>query len=187
MSETATRLPRARTSQPKKPVWAEVLDTFYANSFDASSSEALTDCADAFAELSDTDRAFHQAHLTYRQVQALSDMLGTLRRIEAQLPDPKALTALQHLPGIRKALVVIAKGQDEMLELLEAGGAQGAAGERDEEDDEEEDEEQSDLSDAVDLDEVEEEDHGNGDGEALVPEVLPAGARRPVADASEVA
>jgi hypothetical protein len=182
MSETATRLPRARSSQPKKPVWAEVLDTFYTNSFDASSSEALTDCADAFAELSDTDRAFHQAHLTYRQVQALGDVLGALRRIEARLPDPKALTALQHLPGIRKALVVIAKGQEEMLELLEAGGGQGVAGERDEDDD---DEEQSDLSDAVDLDEVEEEDHGNGDGEALVPEVLSAGTRRPVTDASE--
>ncbi|MDP2305100.1 MAG: hypothetical protein Q8P18_03655 [Pseudomonadota bacterium] len=183
MSETATRLPRARTSQPKKPVWAEVLDTFYANSFDASSSEALTDCADAFAELSDTDRAFHQAHLTYRQVQALGDIYGCLRRIEAGLPDPKTVRALLHLPGIRKALVVIAKGQEEMLELLEAGG-QSARGEPDEDED---DEERSDLSDAVDLDEVEEEDHGNGDGEALVPEVLPASARRPATAASEVA
>ncbi|MES2638100.1 MAG: hypothetical protein V4850_01400 [Myxococcota bacterium] len=180
MSETATRLPRARTTQPKKPVWAEVLDTFYANSFDASSSEALTDCADAFAELSDTDRAFHQAHLTYRQTQALGDIYGCLRRIEAGLPDPKAVTALQHLPGIRKALVVIAKGQEEMLELLEAGGGQGVSGDREEEDDDE-DEEQSDLSDAVDLDEVEEEDHGNGDGEVIVPEVLPAGTHRAAA------
>lgn len=189
MSETATRLPRARTPQ-KKPVWADVLDTFYAHSFDASSSETLTDCADAFAELSDTDRAFHQAHLTYRQIQALGDIHGCLRRIEAGLPalDPKALGALRHLPGIRKALVVIAKGQEEMLDLLESG-AGGGGQVRGDDDDEpgddddgsgEDDDDESDLADAVDADEIEEEDHGSGVSNALVPEVLPAGARRAV-------
>ena len=108
----------------------------------------------------------------------LDDIYGCLRRIEAGLPalDSKALGALRHLPGIRKALVVIAKGQEEMLDLLESGAGPGsdAAVKGDGDDDED-----SELADAVDADEViEEEDHGTGDGVALIPEVLAAGARR---------
>ena len=38
------------------------------------------------------------------------------------------------------------------------------------------DDEDSELADAV---EIEEEDHGNGDGEPIIREVIPAGARRP--------
>lgn len=190
MPEHATRLPRIRTD--KKPEWADVIDKFYADSFDARTKEALLESAEAFSEMEPEEQAFHQAHIAFRQVQALEDVLGVLRRIEARLPEPKAFAALQHLPGIRKALVVIAKGQEEMLDLLEAGGPGGGrvAGDEEEEEDEDEDEDdedQSDLSDAVDLDAVEEEDHGNGALEALVPEVLPAGSRRPAADASEVA
>ncbi len=59
----------------------------------------------------------------------------------------------------------------------------GVAGEEDDDDGEvaPDDDEDSELADAVDADEiVEEEDHANGDGEALIPEVLPAGSRRPL-------
>ena len=176
MPETATRLPRARTLTT--PEWAQVLRTFYAKSFDTSSEDSFVESVEAFCALSPDEQAFHQAHLAYRQVQALDDIYGCLRRIEAGLPsfDAKALGALRHLPGIRKALVVIAKGQEEMLDLLESGAGGGAAvrGE-DDGDDDSEDDEASELADAVDADEVEEEDHGTGDGAALVPEVLPAG------------
>jgi hypothetical protein len=186
MSETrATRLPRIRTE--KKPEWADVIDRFYADSFDGRTKEALLESAEAFAEMEPEEQAFHQAHLTFRQVQALADIHGTLKGIQAALGglDPKALTALRHLPGIRKALVVIAKGQDEMLDLLE-GAARGREGDDDADEDPADDgdegdgDEDTDLEDAM---EVEEEDHGNGD--ALVPEVLPAHARRPTADATE--
>lgn len=104
--------------------------------------------------------------------------LGALADIHATLVglDPKAVGALKHLPGIRKALVVIAKGQDEMLDLLENGPTGGGASgeEQDQEDDDgEEDDEDSDLEDAVEGEgnEVEEEDHGQVDTAALVPEV----------------
>ncbi|MES2638104.1 MAG: hypothetical protein V4850_01420 [Myxococcota bacterium] len=184
MSETrATRLPRIRTE--KKPEWADVIDRFYADSFDGRTKEALLESAEAFAEMEPEEQAFHQAHLTFRQVQALADIHATLKGIQAALGglDPKALTALRHLPGIRKALVVIAKGQDEMLDLLE-GAARGREGDADADEDPADDEnngdEDTDLEEAM---EVEEEDHGNGD--ALVPEVLPASARRSPADATE--
>ena len=175
MPETATRLPRARTLTT--PEWAQVLRTFYAKSFDTASEDSFVESVEAFCALSPDEQAFHQAHLAYRQVQALDDIYGCLRRIEAGLPalDSKALGALRHLPGIRKALVVIAKGQEEMLDLLESGAGPGsdAAVKGDGDDDED-----SELADAVDAEIVEEEDHGNGDGVALIPEVLPAGARR---------
>ncbi|MDP2314869.1 MAG: hypothetical protein Q8P41_18350 [Pseudomonadota bacterium] len=180
MPETATRLPRARTLIT--PEWAQVLRTFYAKSFDTASEDRLVESVEAFCALSPDEQAFHQAHLAYRQVQALDDIYGCLRRIEAGLPslDPKSLGALRHLPGIRKALVVIAKGQEEMLDLLESGG--GAGGDRTEGEEEpgdngdgDGDGGDSELADAVDADEVEEEDHGSGDDAALVPEVLPAG------------
>ncbi len=174
MPETATRLPRARTLTT--PEWAQVLRSFYAKSFDTSSEDSFVESVEAFCALSPDEQAFHQTHLAYRQVQALDDIYGCLRRIEAGLPslDPKALGALRHLPGIRKALVIIAKGQEEMLDLLESG-AGGDRTQGDEEPEDEDDDEDSELADAVDADEVEEEDHGTGDGPALVPEVLPAG------------
>lgn len=195
MPETATRLPRIRPD--KKPEWADVIDKFYADSFDARTKDALLESAEAFADMAPEEQAFHQAHLTFRQVQALADIHATLKGIERGLAglDPKALGALRHLPGVKKALVVIARGQQEMLDLLESGAASGGvAGEdRDEDDDaddddnddggeEEDDDEDSELADAVDADEVEEEDHGNGDSVTVVPEVLPAGARRPAAE-----
>ena len=178
MPETATRLPRARTLTA--PEWAQVLRTFYAKSFDTASEDSFVESVEAFCALSPDEQAFHQAHLAYRQVQALDDIYGCLRRIEAGLPalDSKALGALRHLPGIRKALVVIAKGQEEMLDLLESGAA-GGGGDAVRGDDDPEDDEDSELADAVDADEiVEEEDHGTGDSDALVPEVLPASASR---------
>ena len=175
MPETATRLPRARTlSAPdRSPAWAHVLRTFYAQSFDTTSEDSFVDSVEAFCALSPDEQAFHQAHLAYRQVQALDDVYGCLRRIEAGLPalDAKALGDLRHLPGIRKALVVIAKGQEEMLDLMESGPNGGDRVNGDEHPDD--DDEDSELADAVDADEVvEEEDHGTGD--ALIPEVLPA-------------
>ena len=175
MPETATRLPRARTLTT--PEWAQVLRTFYAKSFDTASEDSFVESVEAFCALSPDEQAFHQAHLAYRQVQALDDIYGCLRRIEAGLPalDSKALGALRHLPGIRKALVVIAKGQEEMLDLLESGAA-GGGGDTVRGDDDPDDDEDSELADAVDADEVvEEEDHGTGEGDALVPEVLPVG------------
>ena len=177
MPETATRLPRARTLTT--PEWAQVLRTFYAKSFDTASEDSFVESVEAFCALSPDEQAFHQAHLAYRQVQALDDIYGCLRRIEAGLPalDSKALGALRHLPGIRKALVVIAKGQEEMLDLLESGAAGGGDATRGDRDDDED----SELADAVDADEiVEEEDHGTGGNGAPVPEVLPAGAGRTV-------
>ena len=175
MPETATRLPRARTlsSPDRSPVWAQVLRTFYAQSFDTASEDSFVDSVEAFCALSPDEQAFHQAHLAYRQVQALDDIYGCLRRIESALPalDPKALSALRHLPGIRKALVVIAKGQEEMLDLMESGPNGGDRVNGDRETDDEPDED-SELADAVSADEIEEEDHGTG--EALIPEVLPA-------------
>ena len=180
MPETATRLPRARTLTT--PEWAQVLRTFYAKSFDTASEDSFVESVEAFCALSPDEQAFHQAHLAYRQVQALDDIYGCLRRIEAGLPalDAKSLGALRHLPGIRKALVVIAKGQEEMLDLLESGAGSGGGdttrGDRDGADDDD-----GELADAVDADEiVEDEDHGVSGGGALVPEVLPAGAPRTV-------
>jgi hypothetical protein len=185
MSETATRPPRARTLTT--PEWAQVLRTFYAKSFDTATEDSFVESVDAFCALSPDEQAFHQSHLAYRQVQALDDIYGCLRRIESALPalDPKALGALRHLPGIRKALVVIAKGQEEMLELLESGAAGGgrSGGDDDDDDDDRDGDDDEDagseLADAVGLDGVEEEDHGNGAVAALIPEVLPAGAPRP--------
>ena len=147
MSENATRLPRARVAA--KPAWATVLDTFYAESFDTSSKESLTDCADAFAELGASDRAFHQAHLTYQHVRALEDVHALLSRIEARMPDP---AALRYVPGIYKALVVIAKGQTALIDALDSEGGGGS--------------EEDDI--------IEDEDHGSGD--AVVPDlIIPAG------------
>ncbi len=194
MFETASRLPR-RTD--KKPEWADVVGRFYANSFDATDRAALLDSAEAWASMDPDEQSFHNAHLAFRQVQALGDIHDTLKGIERGLAtlDPKALAALKHLPGVKRALVVIARGQQEMLEVLEANGSpRGVSGDDDddgdsddvddddadgEDSDDDDDDEDSELADAVDADEIEEEDHGNGDA-PIVPEVIPAGARRPV-------
>jgi hypothetical protein len=173
------------------PEWADVIDKFYADSFNAGTKEALLESAEAFAEMEPEEQAFHQAHLTFRQVQALADIHATLKSIERGLGalDPKAVAALKHLPGVRKALVVIAKGQEEMLDLLESGAAGGRSGRDDDDDDgdrdgDDDEDAGSELADAVDLDGVEEEDHGNVAVATLIPEVLPAGATRPAQEPS---
>lgn len=178
MPETrATRLPRIRPE--KRPEWADVVDRFYTDSFDAGSKEALLESAEAFADLEPEEQAFHQAHLTFRQLQALADIHATLKGIQTALEalDPKALAALKHLPGVRKALVHIAKGQEEMLDLLDSAPGRVAGDDGDDDDGEDVDGDASELEDAVDAEEVEEEDHGHGDSEALVPEILPPGTR----------
>ena len=138
MASPAARLPRSR---PATPEWSRVLDTFYADSFDARSRESLVEAMEAFGELPAEDQAFHQAHLAYRNAQALGDVHAALLRIEGLLRGaaPADLAMLRHLPGIRKALVVLAKGQEEMLELMDAGGA-GVRGEEDAEEEPDEDE-----------------------------------------------
>ena len=121
MPETATRLPRART--PRNPVWLDAIDV-YKRSFDATSAETLIDGAEAFAEMSPDDQAFHQAHLTFRQLfqsgSGLGDIHAVLRRIDARLAGlgPEALAGIKDLPTMKKALVSIARGQNEMLRIV---------------------------------------------------------------------
>jgi hypothetical protein len=131
----SARLPRpaARFAAPTVPAWASVADRYYADSFDASSPDALADAAGDFAALSPDEQLFHTAHIGFRQVQGLADVHAALVRIEKGLArlDPNAIAALQHLPGIRKALVVLARGQQEMLDVLDAQGGTGVRGEDD--------------------------------------------------------
>jgi hypothetical protein len=183
MPETATRLPRARTT--RNPAWLDALDV-YKRSFDATSAETLIEGAEAFAEMSPDDQAFHQAHLTFRQVQGLGDIHAVLRRIDARLAGlgPEALVGMKDLPTMKKALVSIARGQNEMLRIVAQGGLSDAVnGDNDDDDDDddggEDDDDGDDLDGEEDAEVIEDEDHGNGDTEAVVPEVLPAGARRP--------
>ena len=183
MPETATRLPRART--PRNPVWLDAIDV-YKRSFDATSAETLIDGAEAFAEMSPDDQAFHQAHLTFRQLfqsgSGLGDIHTALRRIDARLAGlgPEALAGIKDLPTMKKALVSIARGQNEMLRIVAQGGLSDAVNGDDDDDDSEEDDDGDDLDGEEDAEVIEDEDHGNGDAaEAVVPEVLPAGARRP--------
>lgn len=196
MSETVTpRLPRVRIP-PRPPEWALVIERFYADSFDARDKQAFLESAEAFAELAPEEQAFHHTHLVFRQLQAMGDIHATLKSIESSLArlDPAALTALRHLPGIRKALVVIAKGQREMLDVLETNGAAPPDDDADEDDDDglehavaddregDDSEDEGEIPDGEDDAsdaEVEEEDHGHGEA-ALVPDVLPAGSRRGV-------
>ncbi len=127
MASPAACLPRSRPATPK---WSRILDTFYADSFDARSRESLVEAMEDFGEFLQEDQAFHQAHLAYRNAQALGDVHATLLRSEGLLRGaaPADLAMLRHLPGIRKALVVLAKEQEEMLELMDAGNA-GVRGE----------------------------------------------------------
>lgn len=191
MPPTTTPTPSTPSRAESGPVWARATAAFCKGSFDVRSREDFVDALEAFAELAPGEQAFHHAHLVFRQVQALEDLHRVLSRIDARLAglDPDSLAGLKHLPAIRKALVTIAKGQDELLDLLASGPGSGAvAGEEEDEDlgdDVQDDDEpsdgdedvDSDLADAMDDEEVEEEDHGNGDAPALIPEVLPAGAR----------
>lgn len=193
MPETTPRLPRVRTVTP--PTWAAVTDRFYADSFDARSPAALLESAEAFADLSPDEQAFHSAHLAFRQIQALADIHATLKGIETGLArlDPKAIAALQHLPGVRKALVVIARGQQDMLDMLESQGGASVRGEEadndepDDDDDGDDDDHagdddgdsdnEDDASDLADAMDAEDEDHGHGDVEVLVPEIVEPGSR----------
>lgn len=178
MPETTPRLPRARTR--KNPEWLDAL-AVYRRSFDASSADALTEGAEAFAEMSPDDQAFHQAHLAYRQVQALGDVFAVLRRVEARLAalNDSVDGAAKNLPVMRKALVTIARGQDALLGALADGGSLESAVNGDD-DDAESDDDDDDLDGEEDAEEIEDEDHGGGDEpEVVVPdEVIPASARR---------
>ena len=193
MPETATRLPRARTT--RNPAWLDALDV-YKRSFDATSAETLIEGAEAFAEMSPDDQAFHQAHLTFRQLfqsgSGLGDIHAVLRRIDARLAGlgPEALAGMKDLPTMKKALVSIARGQNEMLRIVAQGGLSDAVnGDNDDDDDDddgdggEDDDDGDGLDGEEDAEVIEDEDHGNGDtAEVVVPEVLPAGARRPPAE-----
>ncbi len=190
----APRLPRARTVRPeapRPPEWARIAEKFYTDSFDARDGDAFVESCEAFCELSPQERAFHQAHLAFRQVQALADIHATLKGIEVGLArlDPKALASLKHLSGIRKSLGSISRGQQDVLDALEGdeatvrGEPRKPSDEEEDEEDDDDDSEPSDLADAVGSDgvpdDIEEEDHGTGDHPTLIPEVLPAGSRRP--------
>ena len=187
MPETnATRLPRANVQ--KNPEWLDAIRP-YKHGFEAGSADTLSRGADEWTELSPDEQAFHQAHLTYRQVQALGAVFGVLRRIELRLAllEPDALAG--NVETIKKAAVVVARGQSKLAKALAEGGLTGAMRGDDDDDDADDDggEEEVDADDdgdvedddAVDAEFVEEEDHGNGDVEVVVPEVLPTGARRP--------
>ncbi len=119
MSETrATRLPRANPDTG--PIWARATRTFYADSFDIRSKKAFVEAMQDFVELSPAEQAFHQAHLTFRQVQALEDVHATLGRIETALVGLEAkVDALKHLAPIRKALQDLTDGQADLLDLME--------------------------------------------------------------------
>ena len=172
---TTPRLSQSRTRKPR-PEWLDAL-AFYKRSFDASSADALAEGAEAFAELSPDDQAFHAAHLAFRQVQALGDVYGVLRRVEARLAavGTDVAAGTKNLPVMRKALVSVARGQNTLLGALgDAGSLEDAVtGDEDEDDDE-----GLDVED--DADDVEDEDHGHGDApEVVVPEeIIPATARR---------
>jgi len=119
----ATRLP---SSSEARPVWARALDTFYGPSFDVRSRKELAESMADFLELPPGEQAFHQAHLAFRQNQALADVHASLRRIEGLLGglDFSTLAALKHLAPMRRALDDIADAQSEVLDALEeqAGG-----------------------------------------------------------------
>lgn len=186
MPETVTRLPSPRA--PRLPEWRGVIERFYANSFDASSRGALVESVEAWASMDPDEQSFHAAHLAFRQAQALGDIHEALKGIESGLADldPKALRALRHLPAVKKALVVIARGQHEMLDLLaEANPGAVAGADADPDDDDHDDAEEYDDSDdgdselagAADADELD--DHGHGDDvESVEPdEIIPRGGR----------
>lgn len=182
MPENATRLPRARTRQ--NPVWLDAIDV-YKHGFDATTPDTLAIGAESFAELTPDDQAFHQAHLTFRQVQALGDVHLVLRRIDARLAglDPDAIAGLRELPTCKKALVSIARGQNQLLKMVAQGGLAEAV-QGDDDDDGEDGDGDADEDDAIDDDEdaelAETEDHGTGSGDAVAPDlILEAGAARP--------
>ncbi len=133
MPETrATRPPR--TNNDSGPLWARATRTFYAESFDIRSKKQFVEAMQDFTELSPAEQAFHQAHLTFRQVQALEDVTGKLSRIETLLLglDLGALVALKHLAPIRKALEDMREGQEDLVELMEdLGDAQPGEDEED--------------------------------------------------------
>jgi hypothetical protein len=140
VKEPTARLPRPapRSAAPTVPAWASVADRYYADSFDASSPDALAEAAGDFAALSPDEQVFHSAHIGFRQVQGLADVHAALLRIEKGLArlDPNAIAALQHLPSIRKALVVLARGQQEMLDVLDAQSGASLRGDADDDDEE---------------------------------------------------
>lgn len=176
MQENATRLPRTR----QNPVWLDAIDV-YKQGFDATTPDSLAIGAESFAELTPDDQAFHQAHLTFRQVQALGDVHLVLRRIDARLAglDPDAASNLKELPTCKRALVSIARGQNQLLKMVAQGGLAEAVQGDDDDDDRDSDDDDP-IDDDEDADLVETEDHGNGSGDAVTPDlILEAGAPRP--------
>jgi hypothetical protein len=126
--------------------------------------------------MSPDDQAFHQAHLAFRQVQALGDVHAVLRRIKGRLAglNDGVSGAAKNLPVMRKALVTIARGQDALLGALADGGSLESAVNGDGGGDDD------DFDGEEDANEIEEEDHSGGNApEVVVPdEVIPASARR---------
>lgn len=193
-NSTQTPTPNATPTRADAPIWSRATTLLAKEAFDVRSRDDFVSALEAFAELAPGERAFHHAHLVFRQVQAMEDIHRVLVRIDQKLGalDDNALAGLKQLPAIRKALVSIAHGQEDLLEVIENGAGTKVGGDDDESDDDDEDDnapegddsdgveddEASELEDAVDAELVEEEDHGHGDGDAIVPEVLPAGARR---------
>jgi hypothetical protein len=180
---TPTQTPAAARTETA-PVWARATASFCKAAFDVRSREDFVDALVAFEDLSPGEQSFHIAHLVFRQVQAMEDVHRVLLHIDAKLGglDPGALSAIKELPMIRKTLVAIARGQDDMLDLMETGAGPSASGDADDEAEEEGDDDDpagSALAKAIDAEFVEEEDHGRGDQvEVVVPdEVLPAGSR----------
>ena len=180
MPESATSLPRARARQ--NPVWLDAIDV-YKHGFDATTPDSLAIGAESFAELSPDDQAFHQAHLTFRQVQALGDVHLVLRRIDARLAglDADAIAGLRELPVCKKALVSIARGQNQLLKMVAQGGlAEAVRGDDDDGDDDADSDDDDPIDDEDEAVIVETEDHGTGSGDAVTPDlILPAGAARP--------
>lgn len=179
MKENATALPRARTRQ--NPVWLDAIEV-YKHGFDATTPDTLAIGAESFAELTPDDQAFHQAHLTFRQVQALGDVHLILRRIDARLAGlgPDAAANLKELPTCKRALVSIARGQNQLLKMVAQGGlAEAVQGDDDDDGDGDSDDDDP-IDDDEDAELVETEDHGTGSGEAVTPDlILEAGAPRP--------
>jgi hypothetical protein len=124
MPETnAPRLPRA--SAQKNPDWLDAIKP-YKHGFEAGSADALTKGADEWTELTPDEQAFHQAHLTYRQVQVLGAVFGVLRRIELRLAALQPDALVDNVETIKKAAVIVARGQSKLVKVLAEGGLAGA-------------------------------------------------------------
>lgn len=124
-----TRLPRASaraaaTPSNQGPLWARATRLFYGESLDVRSKGAFVASMDEFVGLTAGEQHFHLAQLQFRQIQALEDIHGLLKRIAGRLDglDPKAIAGLAELPKIRRVLKQLAEGQADLMELTEFQG-----------------------------------------------------------------